>query len=411
MMPAAPNAWTPRHQALLDALSAEALLPKLRLALALPADGSVSADLDLLAALRAEPSLRDALGWLAGGAAPSGFAAQLDALYPASLQPRALHHLALLYIEQPAQRARGLLGWLWLWEHHGPYLHAVARAAAHDLTTVEEVVASMPAHLLSDDATHLLHLGADAALGATASATWSALEALAAALARHGAPRAAAAAQAALSEAAAAAIDRVITTAEADFALTEQAILNAANDAPCPDLDLLLRAPRRLVDHIGHAEALSVWVIQRCVKLAWSLYKRSRFEDIRALSTLCSAFAKDLEAHLQRGAAFGRQGDLADLMVLSAASIEGDDAKQPLLRRALRASPIHRNARLALASSNLRIAQKLLNTFALALRRRDPANDIASAARLIDEAAELRPAHEDLAAARAALQRAQARLT
>jgi hypothetical protein len=410
--------WTSQHQALLDAMDVAVLLPRVRQAFDLQ-DSSEKADQDLLRVLLRESVLVGAVEALrVGDVQPLKVAlipqrlgsprADVQCVYPAALSPRTLHHLALIFLGQRRRRGVGVLGYLWLWDRHGEYLLRLAEAAAHDKTpnaqATAAVVDSMVEHLLASEIEHLSTLGHDDSDGVQAGNTWEMLTNISITLTKLGATRAPAALSRILTQAADASVERAKADTEQTIQAAERAVLNKQT----LDMEAALRPARRLIDHIGHRESLSVWVVQRAVAFGWALYKQNLSEPLAALCGEASTFARDLEARLSEGQAFGFQGDFADFMVLQAGASTDDALKQTLLRRALKLCPIHRNTSITLASSNLRLAGHALRTAATPFIRHETATQlIQDAQHLIDEAARLRPDHENLAAAHRALESAK----
>ncbi len=407
--------WTAQHQALRDAIDVAVLLPRVRQVFDLQGS-SEKADHDFLRALLGEPGLVQALEALrANDMQPlkvalipqrlGGPRADTQCVYPVGLSPRTLHHISLLFLEQRLRRSFGIFGYLWLWDHHTEYLLTLAKAAAHDKTAngqeTADVVASMVEHLLEPEIEHLSKLGHDDSDGVQAGNAWEMLTNISSTLNKLGATRAPAAITKILNRAADASVERAKTDAELTFQAAERAVLNKQT----PDMEATLRPVRRLIDHIGHREPLSVWVVQRVVTFGWALYKQNLSEPLSALCGEASAFARDLETRLSEGQAFGFQGDFADFMVLQAGATTDEALKQTLLRRSLKLCPIHRNTSITLASSNLRLAGHALRTADTPFTRRETAAQlIQDAQRLIDEADRLRPEHENLTTARRALE-------
>lgn len=419
--------WTPQHQKLLDALDAETSLPTLSEALRLPTDESARADLDLLRALEQEGTrdthFRSAFrALLDGEAAP--LAALVEARFPDKLSPRVLHHLALAWgrSDEPSLAARCLEGLLTLWELHRDYLIGVASATSGE-AVANEVLDSWPKSLLRDAFETIRRAATVDADLVEVGREWTRLQSVVQGLRKHGRSSGVAddierTSQEAVQEG----VRALIPVCGVHCRAAETALSRGDNsllsDAFGPAI--------RFAGAVGHSEALTLWVLDTAVAMAWPPHQDGQHGRVLELLGPLTPFADDLGARLARDEVFGHQALYADFHVLYGLSLpkSGGTWKETLhclenrnraLRSAYERCDTHRNARVCLASSNLDVADHLLGAVGVrpGFPWRKQAQTLVAVKRvraMVDEAEVLRPEHTALPEQKRRLEEVEAKL-
>ena len=451
--------WSPAHAALLEALRAQALIPRLYERLALERDGASEEELRRLMAWPAElmrqpgwaliePSLDDPNAW------PETWQLAREM----GFTPLCEHHHALLFgrLTERLVEAEHYDQARWTWSEalkswralaKTPYLPELLDVVLPepDMTTADEAQRDNPAPLHQELLTTLLddliarrvsglrrawrldesdrerrsrldhRLArfewyaldeASAVLGADAAGSSQARARDASSMLRHAGALAYDARRALRAE-----LREVFARDTAQIDVTqdssEQLLSSFSFLAECSEL-------------IGHDLDTSTQVVLAAVELAWKLRHTGREEqgdDLSRLLLLAAPFHAELMRHIEREGYVGPNSKCSDFLVFQGEDSPDHATRRAAFERALTICPGHRNASLMLSYEHLHLAAQALNALGLipAPLKHLPVGERPkmlwrSAKQHIDEAEAIYPFNERLERYRATLSEVAERL-
>lgn len=152
-----------------------------------------------------------------------------------------------------------------------------------------------------------------------------------------------------------------------------------ASETPGPELLGPFEWAAQTFELIGHTEYASTTIVTQAVQFAWRLRKVGRDEEAEffRLFDIVEPFNKDLYARLERHDTFGHNSKCADFIVFRGEPLLEHRERRALFERALAICPGHRNASMLMSYEHLHEANQAIGQAQLILApmRHIPGND------------------------------------
>jgi hypothetical protein len=411
--------WTPRHQALVDALRADKVGPTLYASLA---DDAARDDVSKAALRDWVTSMRGDTGWAAIEHVfdkPNAFPSAWDRATELGWSGRTDHHNALFFEEFALEHLR--LGNIeraeWAWHH---CLEAWSRCAASDYyrELLDQLGAGADASVIAQANRRVLEPPAQALADAlrdalaVESGVREQVDAQRAdditALVRQLADREPDAPNSPLQHGAAAMREQLRGMIRELLSAFERAVesLDPVEDSRAEILAPFERLREQFIA-LDIDDQTAVSVVDTTVSTIWKVRKLDRPDEDDLFGDMLDAtrpFAEQLIQALFEGRSMGRQSLAADYLVFRGEQLDATDEREYIFERALEVCPGHRNASMMLSYVRLRQAHEIIASLSLVpgpLGKLPRAGErleasVRSAHAYVEDAARVFPTNEEL---------------